>query len=948
MKVKKLLTLLVVTSLLAGCNVSNKKSDSSSANNQSASNSTSAQSSDFSSFSSSSSVEEKSSSSQGGSSSSSSSSAAPSSSSSAPASSSSSAAPSSSSSAPASSSSSAAPSSSSSAAPSSSSSAAPSSSSSAAPSSSSAAPSSSSSASSSSSSSSSLPATVLESITVTPPTKLEYTTADTALDLTGMVVTGNYSDGQHKALAAGWVVSTPDFTQVGQQVVTVTYTEGNLTDTFTINVTQDSGVTWSDEAAAAFAAALCGYVPPYFDSEALGYGVLKWYDATDGDGLIAIGDSLSAPAEGEPSPLKALADIFVAAGFVISAQPDAEKSVYHYAMDKEVTYQNEQRFIRVRLATTDDSGRFRKEGKFYFEIMDAYYYNWEASGFEAEIKKNLSFVSDIPDFQDGARFLKSDKDYFVDEADGGYVSFTVYGASADYCDEYLDVLEAANWEYFNSTREDYLIDAVSPDAKTRIGLDYDKDKKELEVYIDEVPNRPAMVGTVAAIYQVSPYAFTYSSDNGNFFYQFNNLTLGEGEDWGTLIDRYAATLTADAGSNFTKKGERVQQTKSWYDKYVDADLGIMVVIFAFDSEAKPGTCGVQITVEEYAELPAEFEAVYTLLGVNLDEVSVSPASESSAEYAYAQIKSEKTVDYKDAMKAVTDILDADTTLNFKVIYALNDTTMQTGEAAQHVEYANDSVRIEILAWTGTDNTIVQIRVFHYTPAPTSEWLDTVLGILNDLDITWDDEDQVFGYADYRELGKRETLNSVVKKYANKLLNSADLDGIFKLLEISADATDDYPEAKTILSCDFGSIEFKYGEGYGDLHAPVFFCYIRFFDTSIDATVNDIGALTGASLALEGEGAYGGNGTLKFSGGPYGLPKYGSALLEYYVAADLLASSLNFKADESEGAVNGLSGNNYVGTYKNDEGYVVVITLYGDADKNYTGYYHVTVTMPQQA
>lgn len=794
-----------------------------------------------------------------------------------------------------------------------------------------------------------MPAAVLQSITVTPPTKLEYTTNDTALDLTGMVVTGNYSDGSSKALDAGWVVSTPDFTQLGNQVITVTYQELNLTDTFTINVTQYIDVQWSEEAAAAFAAALCGYVPPYFDSEALGYGELAWYGTNDDDGFIAIGDAIAEPAAGDPSPLKPLADILINAGFVASVEPDPENSVYHYTLDKQITYQDAPRFIRVRIAMTNDAGRFTKAGKFYFEIMDAYYYSWEESGFEASIKDLLDFVTDIPDFQDGARFLKSDKDYFADRADGGYISFTVYGASADYGDDYLDILEAANWDVFSSTREGYSVDAVSPDAKTRMGFKYDATKQELDVYIDEVPNRPAMVGTVATIYGLTPYAFTYSSDNSNFFYQINGLTLGDGEDWGTLIDRYSATLLADEGTNFVQKGERVKLTKNWYDKFVDADLGIMVVLFAYDSESKPGTCGVQITVEEYADIPAEFEPFVTLLGVDPNEVTVSPATDSSAEYAYFQIKSDKSVDYKDAMKAVTDVLDAaDPSLGLKVIYALNDTTMQTGEAAQHIEYATDSVRLEILAWTDTEETQVQVRMFHYTPAPESAWLDLVLAAYSDLDITWDDEDQTFSYAEYRELGKRETLNSVVNKYANKILQKSEFDEyeVTKLLNISADTSgqDEYPEAKTILTCDEGSIEIKYGEGYGDGSAPVFFVYIRLFDKSIDPTVNDISALTGSAMAQDSEGVYSGNGTLRFSGGPYSLKELGYIICDNYVAADLKASSLGFSKDET--GTNKVVGNNYVGTFKNDEGYVVTITLFGDADVNYTGSYRITVNVPQ--
>ena len=77
-------------------------------------------------------------------------------------------------------------------------------------------------------------AAILVSITVTPPTKLVYTTADTALDLAGMVVKANYSDNSQKTITEGYTVSTVDFTSIGEKTVTVTY-QGK-TDSFKVTV----------------------------------------------------------------------------------------------------------------------------------------------------------------------------------------------------------------------------------------------------------------------------------------------------------------------------------------------------------------------------------------------------------------------------------------------------------------------------------------------------------------------------------------------------------------------------------------------------------------------------------------------------------------------------------------------------------------------------------------
>ena len=75
---------------------------------------------------------------------------------------------------------------------------------------------------------------VLASITVTAPTKVAYTTADTALDLTGMVVTANYSDNTTQVITEGYTVSAVDFTTPGEKTVTVTF--NGKTDTFVVTV----------------------------------------------------------------------------------------------------------------------------------------------------------------------------------------------------------------------------------------------------------------------------------------------------------------------------------------------------------------------------------------------------------------------------------------------------------------------------------------------------------------------------------------------------------------------------------------------------------------------------------------------------------------------------------------------------------------------------------------
>lgn len=69
----------------------------------------------------------------------------------------------------------------------------------------------------------------------TKPNKLTYEYGDT-LATAGMVVTASYSDSQTKAVT-GYSCSPTTFSTVGNQVITVSYTENGITQTATFNVT---------------------------------------------------------------------------------------------------------------------------------------------------------------------------------------------------------------------------------------------------------------------------------------------------------------------------------------------------------------------------------------------------------------------------------------------------------------------------------------------------------------------------------------------------------------------------------------------------------------------------------------------------------------------------------------------------------------------------------------
>lgn len=75
----------------------------------------------------------------------------------------------------------------------------------------------------------------LSSITVTPPTKTEYSTGD-SLDTAGMVVTAKYTDNTTRDVTQAATLSGFDSSAAGQVTVTVSYTEKDVTKTATFNV----------------------------------------------------------------------------------------------------------------------------------------------------------------------------------------------------------------------------------------------------------------------------------------------------------------------------------------------------------------------------------------------------------------------------------------------------------------------------------------------------------------------------------------------------------------------------------------------------------------------------------------------------------------------------------------------------------------------------------------
>ena len=748
-----------------------------------------------------------------------------------------------------------------------------------------------------------------------------------------MVVTANFSDATTRVITEGYTVSSVDFSTAGEKTVTVTY-EGK-SDSFTITVTQAKPTAWDAALAAKFQANLYGYVPPFFYSPDFGLGELTWREDTEDKALWATGGNLAAAQAGEDSPLKPIADLFIADGFVADEVPNAEEDVYYYIMNKAVTYESKQRYIECRIATLDSQGTFANGGQFYIEIGDSYFYSWADSGVEAVIKEELSFTEDIPDVPEGPRFLKRMLTVIPRQAQYGYAEVDFYGTTVSVANAYLDALDTAGWGFKSSNREGFMYDVFSPEGKIRLGFGYDQTNSIMTLRFDEPATVPEYVNYIADLYNIPGrgLVFNYSSQYGNYFYTFAE-ELAAGETLGDLLDKYSAVLKADTEAAFALKGSRQSQDDLVYETYDSAAKGISVTLYAFTDE--DGT-GLQITVEEYNPVPAQFIPAMTLLGFTVADMNVEPATPTASAYAYTQVRSATTVAYADALKVYTDILDADTTLGFKIISPLEDTTMSSGEAAKHIEYANDNVRLQFLAWTSKSYTIVQIVFYDYEAAPESTFVEDVNEVLGAYATTWDDEEKAFTYAAYRTLASGETVTAVATAIADSLLNSDKLG-----LDLLVSNTSDSKEAKFILFNDQGSVEVLYSTYYGK--TPVLFITVRLYDPNVDLVVSAISSIMGVNLKeAEGNpGVFTATGQFGFSS-TYSLQTYGNAILQGYIAADLIeCTALGFKLTGA-----GMSGNNFIGQFSNDDGYIVQVTLLGDANKDYSNYYQVIVVVPAE-
>ena len=744
-----------------------------------------------------------------------------------------------------------------------------------------------------------------------------------------MVVTANYSDATQRVITEGYTVSTVDFSTAGEKTVTVTF-EGK-TDSFTITVAQAKPTAWDADLTAKFQANLYGYVPPFFYSPDFGLGTLTWHEDTEDKALWATGGTLAAHKEGEDSPLKPIGDLFIADGFVASVTPNFEEAKFWYVMEKAVTSEGKQRYIEARIATLNGNN-FVNGGQFFIEISDSYFYDWATSGFEAAIKGLMNFSEDIPDLPEGFRFYKRYLSQFEDQAESGFVGFQAKGAVAA-VNEYLDALENAGWAFKKSAREDVMLDIFSPELKIRLGFDYDQTNQVMTLLFDVPPIVPDYVNYVAELYNIlgKGYVFNYSEDYDNYFYTFSEELEG-GQTLGDLLDKYNAVLKADTEGAWAQKGERKTVNSGLvYETFVSEGKATEVTLYAFNDEE--GT-GVQITVEKYSSVPEQFIPAMTLLGVDPSKTHTEKGE--TIYHAYF----ESSVTLQDGIKHFTDILDGDTTLNFKVVTPVTEGTL-SGSGAQcfYSIYANNNVSIEFLAFVASDGrTDVQMRFNDYTPAPESPWVDAFAEGLG-IQFTWVSEDNEFVYGAKIEFKEGDSYDAIAADIVAKLLA---VDGDLEVLLTQKGST------YTVLTYfgEYGCIEIQAFTNDG-VDSYIRIGITLFADPDADPYLNAIGALLGSQLveSTTQPGVYIGSGTNVNDGLNFKTTNYGPLVAKgYSVGKNLINSSLGFSFDQKQ---SGYDANNnvYIATFTSESGWVVYLYFICNETGIFTGDVQYFVVAP---
>jgi len=299
--------------------------------------------------------------------------------------------------------------------------------------------------SSSTSGSSSSVAPTLTSITLdTANVKKSYEQGE-ALDLTGLVVTANYSDNTSEAVtnyttnpANGAKLDT-----VGAIPVTVAYK--TATSSFNVIVARPSKKAWTEQEAKVMSDHLYGYVLPFTGSEEAAVSYDAESDMVEIQGGPATSAVLAAYAE------KIVADNFTRVNST------------NYVYEKSLTTDAGLRHIRV--------GFGNRDGSFYLQAYDPYYYAFPTA-FAEYVAKEAFDSKTIP--------ASIDADYY--EVSDGDFGIYCYTNNTNAVEAYSTALETATWKVEAELDQGYKT-AISPDGKYCVKYAYNSQYGSLDIFM---------------------------------------------------------------------------------------------------------------------------------------------------------------------------------------------------------------------------------------------------------------------------------------------------------------------------------------------------------------------------------------------------------------------------------------------------------------------------------
>ena len=266
-----------------------------------------------------------------------------------------------------------------------------------------------------------------------------------SLDLTGLVVTANYSDNTSEAVtnyttnpANGAKLDT-----VGAIPVTVAYR--TATASFNVIVARPSKKAWTEVEAKIMSDHLYGYVLPFTGSEDAAVSYDSESDLVEIQGGPATSAVLAAYAE------KIVADNFTRVNST------------SYVYEKSLTTDAGLRHIRA--------GFGNRDGSFYLQAYDPYYYAFPTA-FAEYVAKEAFDSKTVP--------ASIDADYYeVSDSDFGIYCYT---SNTNAVDAYSTVLETATWKVEAELDQGYKT-AISPDGKYCVKYAYNLQYGSLDIFM---------------------------------------------------------------------------------------------------------------------------------------------------------------------------------------------------------------------------------------------------------------------------------------------------------------------------------------------------------------------------------------------------------------------------------------------------------------------------------